>query len=226
MGQYQQHTRLDLNARPKTRVLNLCTKTSYLPGFWYIHEMVDLELVTQLCLRATAGTEGAVVDVVRDPLDEAVWVRMTSWTRAGEATSALMAYGLAVVDRRECRLQVTGWDVRALRRRLGALVAGVDDLRVEWDATAELARYHRDRRAVVTGDDPEYLDVLADVERTLREARPMPHTASGSDDVETLLQLVDAAEDAYSQLITEHVDHAASVLIDDANRHRPTETTW
>ncbi len=174
--------------------------------------MIDLELVAQLCRRATATTGGVVVDVVRDPLDESLWVRMSSWPRAQEAASALIAHGLTVVDRRDCRLQVTGWDVRALRRRLGTLVAGVDDLRAEWDATAELARYHRDRRAAATGEAPEDFDVLTDVERTLREAKPMPHTASGSHDVETLLQLVDAGEDAYSQLIVEHVDHAAAVL--------------
>lgn len=174
--------------------------------------MIDLELAAQLCRRATEATGGVVVDVVRDPLDDSVWVRMSSSPRAQEATATLIAHGLAVVDRRDCRLQVTGWDVRALRRRLGTLIAGVDDLRAEWDATAELTRYHRDRRAAASGENPEDFDVLADVERTLREAKPIPHTASGSHDVETLLQLVDAAEDAYSQLIVEHVDHAAAVL--------------
>ena len=186
--------------------------------------MIDLELVTQLCRNATAAAGGVVVDVVRDPLDDSVWVRMSSWPRAQEAASTLIAHGLAVVDRRECRLQITGWDVRALRRRLGTLVAGVDDLRAEWDATAELTRYHRDRRTAASGEDPEDFDVLADVERTLREAKPMPHTASGSDDVETLLQLVEAAEDAYSQLIGQHIEHAGAVLAGDAaaaNRHRP-----
>jgi hypothetical protein len=174
--------------------------------------MTDLELVTQLCRGATEATGGVVIDVVRDPLDDSVWVRMSSWRRAQEATAALIAHGLGVVDRRDCRLQVTGWDVRVLRRRLGTLIAGVDDLRAEWDATAELTRYHRDRRAAASGEDPEDFDVLADVERTLREAKPMPHTATGSQDIETLLQLVDAADDAYAQLIVQHVDHAAAVL--------------
>jgi hypothetical protein len=178
--------------------------------------MVELELVTHLCGRATEATGGVVVDVVRDPLDDSVWVRMSSWPRAQEAAAALIAHGLAVVDRRDCRLQVTGWDVRALRRRLGTLVAGIDDLRAEWDATAELTRYHRDRRSAATGQHPEHFDVMTDVERTLREAKPMPHTVTGSDDVETLLQLVDAAEDAYGQLVIQHVDYAASVLIADA----------
>ena len=186
--------------------------------------MIDLDVVTQLCRRATAATGGVVLDAVRDPLDDSVWVRMTSWPRAQEAASALIAHGLAVVDRRDSRLQVTGWDVRALRRRLGTLVASLDDLRAEWDATVELARYHRDRRAAATGQATEDFDVLADVERTLRDAEPLPHTASGSNDVQTLLQLTDAASDAYSQLIAQHVEHAAAALEADAaaeNRHRP-----
>lgn len=173
--------------------------------------MIDIELVTQLCRRATAATGGVVVDAVRDPLDDSLWVRMTSWPRAQEALSALLAHGLSAVDRSDCRLQVTGWDARLLRRRLGMLLAGVDDLREEWDATAELTRYHRDRRTAA-GEDPEELDVLADVEKTMRDAVPIPHRAPGTNDVDTLLQLVEAAEDAYQQLIAEHLDYAAQVL--------------
>lgn len=176
---------------------------------------VDTELVTRICQSATFATtsdRGGVVDVVTDPLDGSAWVRMTSWPRVQEATSQLQAYGLAVVERDDCRLQVTGWDVRLLRRRLGTLLAGVDDLRAEWDATAELVRYHRDRRAEVTGEEPERSEVLADVERALREARPIPHRAPKVVDVDSLLQLVDAAEDAYGQLIVRHVEHAAATL--------------
>lgn len=186
--------------------------------------MVDLDLVTRLCRLATAASGGAVIDAVSDPLDGSAWVRLSSWPRASEAAAALAAHGLTVVDRRDCRLQVTGWDVRALRRRLGTLIAGVDDLRAEWDATAELARYHRDRRAAATGQEPDHFDVLGDVERTLRDAEPLPHTATASEDVATLLELIEAASDAYSQLIAQHIDHAAGVLAADAaetNRHRP-----
>ncbi len=131
------------------------------------------------------------------------------------AAAALFEYGLVVIDRRDCRLQVTGWDARALRRRLGTVMAGVDDLRAEWEATAELARYHRDRRSAVSGQDPDDLEVLADVERTLRDAAPLPHTASGSSDVETLLQLIEASEAEYQRLIQAHVDHAEQILRDE-----------
>lgn len=186
--------------------------------------MSVLELVTRLCRCASAASGGAVLDAVIDPLDDSAWVRLSSSPCAQQAAVAPIAHGLSVIDRHDCRLQVTGWDVRALRRRLGTIIAGVDDLRDEWDATAELARYHRDRRAAASGKDPEQFDVLADVERTLREAKPLPHTATASEDVDTLLQLIEAATDAYSQLIVQHVEHAEAVLTADAaetNRHRP-----
>jgi hypothetical protein len=183
---------------------------------------VDIELVTRICQSATYATTsgcGGVVDVATDPLDGSAWVRMTSWPRVQEATAQLQAYGLAVVERDACRLQVIGWDARLLRRRLGTLLAGVDDLRVEWDATAELVRYHRDRRAEATGEEPDPSEVLAEVERVLRDARPIPHTAPNVADVDSLLQLVEAAEDAYAQLIVQHVEHAAAVLEADAREH-------
>jgi hypothetical protein len=91
--------------------------------------VVDGHLVARICQEATARTTagcGGVVHVVTDDLDGSVWVRMTSWPRAQEAASALQAYGLAVADRPECRLQIQGWDARLLRRRLGTLLAGVD----------------------------------------------------------------------------------------------------
>lgn len=180
---------------------------------------IDVELVTRLCqaaTHATTGGRGGVLDVAADPLDGSAWVRLTSEPRVQEAATALQAFGLAVADRQDNRLQVTGWDVRLLRRRLGMLLAGVDDLRAEWDGTAELVRYHRDRRVEVTGVDPDPSEVLADIERVLRDARPIPHRSPNVTDVDSMLQLVDAAEDAYAQLIAQHVDHAALVLEDDA----------
>jgi hypothetical protein len=128
-----------------------------------------------------------------------------------EAIAELLAYGLSTVDRRDCRLQVTGWDTRLLRRRLGIVLAGVDDLREEWDATAELARYHYDRRAAV-GEEPDAAEVLADVERAMRDALPIPHRAPAINDVDTLLELIDAAEQAYQQLLAEHIEHATTTL--------------
>ena len=178
---------------------------------------VDSGLVTWICQSATYGAVwGGVLDVATDPLDGSVWVRLASGPQSQEAATALQAFGLAVADREDNRVQVTGWDVRLLRRRLGTLLAGVDDLQAEWDATAELVGYHRDRRVEVTGEDPDPSEVLADVERALRDARPIPHRSPNVTDVDSLLQLVDAAEDAYAQLIVEHVEHAASVLEADA----------
>ena len=52
----------------------------------------------------------------------------------------------------------------------------------------------------------------------MRQAVPIPHRAPSTDDVDTLLQPVDAAEDAYQQLIAEHLDYAARVLDGDPAR--------
>ncbi|MGZ4518599.1 MAG: hypothetical protein ACXVGK_11200 [Mycobacteriaceae bacterium] len=43
----------------------------------------------------------------------------------------------------------------------------MDDLSAEWDATAELARNHHDRR-VAAGVGPQEWAVLADVETVMR----------------------------------------------------------
>lgn len=176
--------------------------------------VVDEVLVARLCRGAaarTGGTRGAAVEVVTDPLDGSVWARLTSWRAAGDAVTVLAGHGLTAVERSDCRVQVTGWDARLLRRRLGMLLSGVDDLRQEWEATAELARYHRDRRRAV-GEEPEIFDVVADVEGVLRDAVPIPHRAPAIHDVDSLRQLVEAAHDAYAQLIAEHVEYAARVL--------------
>lgn len=179
--------------------------------------MVEAELVIQLCRTAIAAADAVRVDVVRDPLDNSVWVRMSSWVRAQEAITALLTHGLSAIERSDGRLQVTGWDVRLLRRRLGMLLSGVDDLREEWDATAELTSYYRDRR-IMAGQEPEQRDVLADVEKAMRGAVPIPHSAPAADGVDTLLQLIEAAEDAYQRLIVEHVAYASRVLASQAGQ--------
>jgi len=87
----------------------------------------------------------------------------------------------------------------------------VDDLSEEWEATAEMTRYHHDRR-VVAGEDPEAWAVLGDVEAAMRSCVPLPHRAPQTEDVDTLLELIAAAEDAYQQLIAEHITYAETVL--------------
>lgn len=170
------------------------------------------ELVARLCRDATSAYQGAaVLDIVRDPLDDSVWVCLSSWPRAQEARRALAEFGLASCDGQDARLHVTGWDGRLLRRRLAIVLAGVDDLTMEWDATVELTNYCYDRR-VAAGVEPDPADVLADVEATMRRAVPLPHRAPNVSDIEDLLKLIDAAEDAYERLIGEHVDHAERAL--------------
>jgi hypothetical protein len=130
------------------------------------------------------GVRRPVVDAVRDPLDDSVWVRMSSWPAAQEALAAVVTHGLSALERSDSRLQVAGWGSRLLRRRLGMLLAGVDDLREEREATAELACYYRDRRAAA-GQEPEQWDVLADVEVAMRRAVPIPHRAPATADIDT-----------------------------------------
>lgn len=175
---------------------------------------VDTDLIARICRDATARSgHGTVVEVVCDPLDDTIWVRMSSWPRAREALTGLNSYGISGHDLEDGRLHVTGWDVRLLHWRLGALLAGVDDLKSEWDATAEMVCYHHDRR-VAAGVDPDPAEVLADVETAMRSCVPIPHRVPRVQDVGSLLQLITAAEDAYQQLIAEHVIYAERVLAD------------
>lgn len=183
---------------------------------------VDTELVIRICGQATArsGTgTGTVVEAARDPLDGSTWVRMSSWPRAREALTALNSHGISGHDLEDSRLHVTGWDVRLLHRRLGVLLSGVDDLTSEWDATAEMACYHHDRR-VAAGITPDPAEILADVEAAMRTCLPIPHRAPRVQDVDSLLQLIAAAEDAYQQLIAEHIDYAEGILNDHIARQR------
>ena len=49
------------------------------------------------------------------------------------------------------------------------------------------------------------LDVHAQLETAMRSRMPIPHRAPRVQDVGSLLQLIAAAEDAYQQLIAQHV---------------------
>lgn len=108
-------------------------------------------------------------------------------------------------------MRATGWDTRLLRWRLETLLAGVDDLKAEWEATGEMVRYRYDRRAG-SGVEPEPWEILADVEQVMRNCTPIPHATPRVEDITTLLELIDSAEDAYQRLIGEHIEYAEAVL--------------
>ena len=174
---------------------------------------VDPELVAVFC-RAAARAVGArpvEVGMVVDPLDATVWVHLPSPAAAAAAVTGLRTRGLDTARVNDLRLHVTGWDVRLLRWRLGVLLAAVDDLVAAVDLTTDLVCYHHDRR-VEAGLEVEAWAVLADVEATLRAATPLPHPAPRVENVDTLLSLVTAADEAYQQLITGHLDRAEQVL--------------
>jgi hypothetical protein len=161
---------------------------------------------------ATLAGEHATIET--DPLDRSLWLHCVSPAAAEQTVAALHAHGLAAAATSPDRIHVTGWDARLLRYRLGVLLAGVDDLREEWDATAEMVRYHYDRRAAHSAVEPEPWEVLGDVDAVMRRCEPLPHHAPNVGDVATLLALVAAAGKAYQQLITEHLDYAERVLAD------------
>jgi len=54
--------------------------------------------------------------------------------------------------------------------------------------------------------------VLADVEAVLRAATPLAHTAPHVEDLDSLLTLVAAADDAHERLIAAHLDSAERLL--------------
>ena len=186
---------------------------------------VQIETVVEICVAATAHHPWpAVEQALRDDLDGSVLVCLSSWPRAREALAALTRHGLAaghspsgVDGEAAARIRVTGWDPRLLRRRLAVLLAGVDDLGAEWEATAEVAMYCYDRRAAAATaagtEDPD-LDwrVSAEVEATLRRSDPLPHTAPAVRDIAHLHDLIDSATDRYEQLIAEHVSLAERVV--------------
>lgn len=186
---------------------------------------MDPELVARICRAAVGavtagGPVGAVgvvagrsaaVDVVADPLDGTLWVHLPSPAAVGAAVTALRGRGLDAAEVNDHRLHVTGWEPRLLRWRLGSLLAAVDDLTDADDLTADLVRYHHDRRAS-GGGEVEPWAVLADVEGTLRAASPLPHPAPRVEDPETLLALVAAAGEAYQRLVAGHLDRAERLL--------------
>ncbi len=174
----------------------------------------DPDLVRRIC--GAPGSAG----VAHDALDDSIWVGMPTPKQAASALKALNAFGIGGFDLEDGRLHVTGWDSRLLHWRLGGLLAGVDDLRSEWNGTAELAHYHYDRR-IAAGVEPDLAEILADVEGVIRGCVPIPHPATRTEDVDVLLELVAAAADAYEQLIAEHVEYAEQVLTAYISRRHP-----
>ena len=179
--------------------------------------MLDAATIYELCAAATriASEHDEVAELAQDDLDHSIWVRLRGEASAQAALAALTDHGLAASQYPSHRVRVTGWDARLLRRRLGMLLAGVDDLTGEWTATSELARYHYDRRAQASGGlRPEEWEVLAEVEAAMRRAVPIPRRAPAVHDIDQLHTLIEAAEDAYQQLIARHIDYAETTLRD------------
>ncbi len=91
------------------------------------------------------------------------------------------------------------------------LLTGIDTLTAYPDLTADLVGYHHDRHPAAGGPVEAWV-VLADVETALRAASPLPHPPPPVDDLDGLLGLVAAAEDAHERLIGAHLDTAEQHL--------------
>lgn len=164
-------------------------------------------LIRRIC--AEADRDG-YVDV--DPIDGSCWITMPSPAAATRTVTALTSHGIATAEPTDTgRIHSLGWDTRLLRIRLGTLLAGIDDLIDDFDTTTELTCYHYDRRQG-TGRTIDPVDVMTDIENALRGALPLPHRTPRITDIDTLRTLAAAAEDAYQQLINQHLDHAEHIL--------------
>jgi len=144
------------------------------------------------------------------PLDTTVWVHLPA-PAVHPAVAGLRARGLDTAAVNDHRVHVTGWDVRLLRWRLGMLLAGIDTLTAYPDLTGDLVGYHQHRHRAAGGPVEAWV-VLAEVETVLRAATPLPHPPPPVDDVDGLLELVAAAEDAHERLIGVHLDSAEQHL--------------
>jgi len=173
---------------------------------------VDLDVVAAVCRAAAvpAGRGPGAVAAVVDPLDTTVWVHLPC-RAVPAAVSLLRARGIAAGAVNDHRIHITGWDVRLLRWRLGVLLAAVDTLTAASELTGDLVGYHQHRRAAA-GGPVEAWAVLAEVEAALRAATPLPHPTPHVQDLDSLLELVAAAEDALERLIGVHLDHAEGLL--------------
>ncbi len=171
---------------------------------------LELEVVAAVCRAATRSVGGHRSDVVVDPLDATVWVHLPA-SAVHPAVAGLRGRGWDAVGVNDHRVHVTGWDVRLLRWRLGVLLAGIDTLTAYPDLTADLVGYHQHRHAAAGGPVEAWV-VLAEVEAALRAASPLPHPPSHVDDLDGLLGLVAAAEDAHERLIGVHLDCAEQHL--------------
>ncbi len=172
----------------------------------------ELEVVAAVCRAAARAVGGhrSDVDVVVDPLDTTLWVHVPA-PAVRPAVAGLRGRGLDAAAVNDHRVHVTGWEVRLLRWRLGMLLAGIDTLTAHPELTADLVGYHHHRHPAA-GGPVEAWAVLADVEAVLRAATPLPQPPPHVDDLDSLLGLVTAAEDAHERLIGAHLDTAEQHL--------------
>ena len=102
-------------------------------------------------------------------------------------------------------------DVRRLRIQLATLLAAVEDLRQEWEATVELAlhlRAQRQQRHQPAGTAA----VIADLEAIMRASAAFPTGTCKPTTVAELLPAIENAQKTYEDLLAQHLAYAADHL--------------
>jgi hypothetical protein len=102
-------------------------------------------------------------------------------------------------------------DVRRLRIQLATLLAAVEDLRQEWQATVELAlhlRAQRQQRHQPAGTPA----VIADLETIMRASAAFPTGTCQLTTLAGLLPAIENAQTTYDDLLVQHLAYAAEHL--------------
>jgi hypothetical protein len=102
-------------------------------------------------------------------------------------------------------------DVRRLRIQLATLLAAVEDLSQEWEATVELALHLRGQR--LQRQQPAGTPaVIADLEAIMRASTAFPTGACRPTTVAELLPAIQNAQRTYDDLLAQHLAHAVEHL--------------
>ncbi len=101
-----------------------------------------------------------------------------------------------------------GPSVRQLQIQLATLLAGIEDLREEWDATIELARHLRAQRK----HSADTAAVIADMEAIMRASAAFPTATHRFTSLDDLQPAIRRAQKTYDNLLAQHLTYAENYL--------------
>jgi hypothetical protein len=102
-------------------------------------------------------------------------------------------------------------DVRRLRIQLSTLLAAIEDLRQEWEATVELALHLRAQRQQ-RHQPADTATVLADLQAIMRASAAFPTGTCKPATVAELLPAIENTQKTYDALLARHLAYAADHL--------------